>query len=114
MKRTFFKLNIAVDVGSYEVLLKAVKHYSYTSKIFNCGEEVSICASILKNLKNMAKVEASGDKVILRFDITLNELSTIIKAINYCNYTSSAFNHGEDIEECQELIYQFFNEVITA
>lgn len=49
----------------------------------------------------MLLLEQDKIKIILNLDNS--ELNTLLKANEFCNYTSSMFNYGEEVENCQNI-----------
>lgn len=49
------------------------------------------------------------DKILISMELTKEEYSVLLKAIDYFNYASSVMEYGEHIEDCQNIKNKIIN-----
>ena len=51
----------------------------------------------------------SDTKILISIELTTEEYSVLLKAIDYFNYASSVLEYGEHIEDCQNIKNKIIN-----
>ena len=51
----------------------------------------------------------SDTKILISMELTTEEYSVLLKAIDYFNYASSVMEYGEHIEDCQNIKNKIIN-----